>query len=634
MKHLLKYKQYSLLLTLMLPGLYAGTLHADSFDYNASPESPNHVLLEPNLSFDGTELTYGHIYSSIYELADRDGDALPERAFMVSEPGISCLTLVYVPSTQLSQGDIDSSDLSAYARVRNIGYPYLSSDDSICQNSGPGLQSIEGDLHLESISDISGDGVPDFLINDFEYVGAILLKGDLVPGVVYDAADADAHVATTITTGYIGTVLEDIDQDGLGEISMEWYPDSEDSESERSCVVYAGGIGNFPANVDQQDFSAEQTLYLQSEEYCGYVQNLGDVNGDGVQDLSMNEARVDDNNSVTWVIHGGSYLQAEGSLMPDTFQQAANAYALEFDTVEGESASINIQSIGDFDADGYDDVRTNTLRKSMELALTAPGTDFYNNSSLILYGSAEGLPRDVSPGVLSTDQVSQIMGFEQLNKFTDVNNDGAADLTTDYPFSVYLGTPGDRFAFLLPNGTTSNENESYQLQGFEYGESFGELVWNQTKLFALVWQDGELVTRTETNSLMIPRDIAGGGTFKLTPDFLGKELGSSIMISDIREPLMGSNEVTLLSGEAVCNANDGDTSVAVAPQVAGLNVSWPTACAKTINVHRGDGSYLTTLPGDVTDWTATESGEFFFVSTNAGNWSSWQRSGVVSLNVN
>ncbi len=98
---MLKLRAQTLFLALILACAHVNAAQANGFEYSTSPDWPHRVLLEPNLSFNGSPLTYGHIYSSIYELTDMDGDDLPERAFMLTEPGISCLTLVYVPSTQL-----------------------------------------------------------------------------------------------------------------------------------------------------------------------------------------------------------------------------------------------------------------------------------------------------------------------------------------------------------------------------------------------------------------------------------------------------------------------------------------------------------------------------------------------------
>lgn len=70
----------------------------------------------------------------------------------------------------------------------------------------------------------------------------------------------------------------------------------------------------------------------------------------------------------------------------------------------------------------------------------------------------------------------------------------------------------------------------------------------------------------------------------------------------------------------------------VVPTTSGLDVSWKeVSTISGINVHRGDGSYVESLPSTATSWTAAEAGEYFFVSVVGDDWQQWDRSSVVSL---
>jgi len=89
--------------------------------------------------------------------------------------------------------------------------------------------------------------------------------------------------------------------------------------------------------------------------------------------------------------------------------------------------------------------------------------------------------------------------------------------------------------------------------------------------------------------------------------------------------------IFLLSALAV-----GKTAFAVeAPQptVNGSTISWPQIDALGINVHRGNGDYLTSLPGTATQWTPAESGQYLLVGTDSGSWTNWGRSQVVNVTV-
>ena len=67
------------------------------------------------------------------------------------------------------------------------------------------------------------------------------------------------------------------------------------------------------------------------------------------------------------------------------------------------------------------------------------------------------------------------------------------------------------------------------------------------------------------------------------------------------------------------------------PVVTGDQLSWPVVSAKTINVHRGDGSYVESLPGSATTWTATVPGDYFLVAATTEHWSSWPKSETVTV---
>jgi|GEM_PF-5078568 len=67
------------------------------------------------------------------------------------------------------------------------------------------------------------------------------------------------------------------------------------------------------------------------------------------------------------------------------------------------------------------------------------------------------------------------------------------------------------------------------------------------------------------------------------------------------------------------------------PEVSGSSIVWPAVNARTINVHRADGSYLHSLPGNATTWNAPQPGDYFLVAATDGHWSEWQRSVIVTI---
>lgn len=67
------------------------------------------------------------------------------------------------------------------------------------------------------------------------------------------------------------------------------------------------------------------------------------------------------------------------------------------------------------------------------------------------------------------------------------------------------------------------------------------------------------------------------------------------------------------------------------PAVNGDRISWDSFPAATINIHRGDGSYVESLPGKTTAWTAPAPGDYYLVASNEGPWQSWPRSETITI---
>lgn len=68
--------------------------------------------------------------------------------------------------------------------------------------------------------------------------------------------------------------------------------------------------------------------------------------------------------------------------------------------------------------------------------------------------------------------------------------------------------------------------------------------------------------------------------------------------------------------------------------VSGSTLMWEAVDAIAINVHRGTGEWLESLPGSATQWQASESGEYYLVATGSGSWESWGRSDTVTVTTN
>ena len=89
----------------------------------------------------------------------------------------------------------------------------------------------------------------------------------------------------------------------------------------------------------------------------------------------------------------------------------------------------------------------------------------------------------------------------------------------------------------------------------------------------------------------------------------------------------------LLCTALLCCASVPAIAVVQAPQVVVTEntLYWAPVEALTINVHREEGGWLESIPGDATQWQAPAPGGYFIVAADRGEWQGWGKSNVVDV---
>ena len=65
--------------------------------------------------------------------------------------------------------------------------------------------------------------------------------------------------------------------------------------------------------------------------------------------------------------------------------------------------------------------------------------------------------------------------------------------------------------------------------------------------------------------------------------------------------------------------------------VDGNTLRWNDLDSVSINIHRGNGEWIETIPAFVSSWEAPAAGEYYVVATGNGSWETWGRSATVQV---
>ena len=270
--------------------------------------------------------------------------------------------------------------------------------------------------------DQNGDGRPDLLVGEATRI-------DLVTGV---NPPIGAFISQTlpydVPTHFQCETAGDVNGDGMSDMVVgEWGYSNGEALEGRLLVHYGGGDGPAPSA------SWEITTALTNPYFGWSVASVGDLNGDGLDDIAVGSPSWD--NFSTFENDCGMVLVYYGTLTgPST------TYDWWYFGSSGDGVGISVASAGDVNGDGFGD---------LVVGAHQPGAG--NGKALVWYGHSTG--PSVSPDRVLTGATFDAHFGSSVACAGDVNGDGYADVAVGAPLDedlTVLPTPlsGEGRAFL------------------------------------------------------------------------------------------------------------------------------------------------------------------------------------------
>lgn len=362
-------------------------------------------------------------------------------------------------------GDVDGDGRDEFI----VGAPF---DDGVGSNSGMArvydgatgdeLYSVFGDAAVDEFGiavagagDVNGDGLPDVIVGAHQDAlgsGYARIFNGATGGVIRTLSG----ITDDSSFGRSVAGLGDLDGDGFGEVVVGAFVDSTVGINRGRAYVFAGSTGalmhTFQGNKDHDWFGWS-------------VANLGDLDGDGLNDIGVGAYGVDAGADAAGRAY--AYSSADWSLIS---------------TVDGgfvnENLGWRLDGTGDVNGDGFGDYIVGAPFEVEGRALLVSGPD----GSVIqeIKGSASG----------------DIFGRSVLGLRGDVNGDGWPD--------VAVGAALDD-----DNGSSSGSVTIFS--GFQPWEDLGHPLAGTGGLEPLFTGQGTLIA-SETTTLTLTNALPGSTT--------------------------------------------------------------------------------------------------------------------------